>query len=506
MPIAYDPVLQSKLDKLWFTLPKDTPEGSKAERQSMLVREFQIAARGSHGARDATGGIQLDAARLTQVELKAYQAAQLPGSFIPTGVADPATIKAIDAWLDPTANLRCPVVFQAREAGSHRKPWDKVVRQGLLFHDEDVSTKLRIFVSDFTGRYPLDQNGKPKPIPVGTSTRWLADKAAARLTGTACTARQSYQAAFDPVSITGQPWSELDESQRATFRVLAAIASVEAEGVIDGINAYDHAVFSAGPYHYTAFPNKALGKAELGAFFSYASSRSPDDAKALFSSFGLGPTDRWDKALFDANQRVYRAGLGYIAGDGTYQSPTSLSERDWVRTWPSFCRIQNAFRTQPVIRNAIWPFARQRIIDLLKTRWASDAGPPGAHTLGDVFQSEASVALLLRWHVYTPGRVVSGGVSSVVPAGIVASAGLAKLDISKWTDEHEAKLIGAFAGSLKKHGKLRRYASQDLRNTLAAVVNWSHPQWADGATGPSLGRSRDFTPYSEGAPFPGGSN
>lgn len=220
---VYDDVLQGKLDKLWFRLPARTVAGLKAERQAMLLREFQIAALGSRGARDPTGGVTIDTARLVQADLAAFPNAALPAATVPTGLPDAATLKAIEAWLALTANLRAPVVFEARKHGPAATPWKEIAHQGFLFHDEDVPTQPRVFVSDFTGRYPLN-GGRPPQIAVGDSTRWFDRVLDDTTKGIECTARQSRKAPFSPKAVTGDDWDQLSDAKKSNFRVVAAIA------------------------------------------------------------------------------------------------------------------------------------------------------------------------------------------------------------------------------------------------------------------------------------------
>lgn len=70
-------------------------------------------------------------------------------------------------------------------------------------------------------------------------------------------------------------------------------------------------------------------------------------------------------------------------------------------------------------RTTMWDMARIRIADILSAEWpkidsqqleyvgtaANPAGPAGPRNarIGDVFTSERSVALLLRWHINAPG-------------------------------------------------------------------------------------------------------
>lgn len=495
MAVTYDKALQNKLDHLWFTLPSDTPQESLAERQAMLVREFQIGARCKFGAQvDAEGG-QIAANSLQQVELsKLGLNTTLPDGF-PHGVADEATITAIDAWRE--ARLRCPIIFQARMPEPNQPPWNNVVQQGFQFHDELQKTKPRVFACDFTGRYPM-VDGKATPVVVGSAVaRAISHKTTAR--GSVASSSHTLNADFKPDTLLGKAWGTLNPAEKSTFRLLAALCSVEAGGVFDGINAWDTSVLSAGPYHYTAFPAGDLGASELGAFIAYFAFRSPSVYARLINNYGIGATEAWRKSMFDKDDRVYRARLGFVDQSGHLVAPIGREQCNWLRTWPAFYRLQWALRTSSELQTAFWPFARQRIHDLLATEWGATT-PPYAKTIGDVFKSERSIALLLRWHVFKPHHVVNGGSAGVVPKQIVTIAELNEKSVKLWDDQDEQKLATAFA---KAHvSTLKGKSALALQTSLAAVAGWSRPQWTEGdKQEPSLSVARGFQLFEGDLPL-----
>ncbi|MER9255362.1 hypothetical protein NKI59_26875 [Mesorhizobium sp. M0598] len=500
--MAFDPALQAKLDALWFILPSSTPAGTKAARQKMLVREFQIAARERYGAQDSQASGPPDAARLQQVELQQVDpVAKLADDFIPHGDPEPLTLAAIDAWLAGTARLRSPVVFQARDPGSHTAPWQHVAQQAFCFHDELQTTKPRVFALDYTGRYPLNPNGQPPLVPVGTAVHRKARIRQQIVTVYGPASKPPHSLTpFDPEHVVGRAWSAMSQPERSTFRVTAALAQVEAGGIFDGLNAYDTSVFSAGPYHYTGFPADALGAAELGAFLAYFSSRSATQYDAIFTRMGVAARQTWSRALFNSGDGTYRAELGFVDPAGGMPAPTTLEARNWLRTWPSLYRIQAALRNSPGVQGAVWPFARQRINDVLTTPWGAGA-PPGATTLGDVFKSERTVGSLVRWHIFRPRHIVDGGQSGVVPGRLVSAAGLTSKAVGTWRDADEIKLAAAFA---KAHTtpNLAGRCAPSLATSLATLASWSAPAWSDGLAGPLLRLRRDFALFTDGIPFP----
>lgn len=491
--MAYDPALQIALDELWFRLPVSTPIAERERRQRWLVREFQIYARGQFAAEEQ-GAINgpINADNLRQKALSG--ATRLPAG-VPHGDADAATLAAIKAW--QAARLRCPVIFQARTRRRTDLPdhWNVLVDEGFIFHDQLQDAKPRVFARDYTDRWPLNPDGTTPAVPVGTAityaTRW----------GSAAKKSHSLGAEITPDRLAGANWATLLADQKATFRVVAALATVESECVFDGINSYDMACLSAGPFHYTAFPGMKpfVGDAELAAFLAYLRSENDSVFKEYFGQFGLRATAGWAAKMRSASDRVFRAELGFVDSAGQFPSITEPADRNWIRNWHSFYRIQYALRSSLEIRGLFWPYTRQRLADLLSTPW-SGAEPPGAAMIGDVFKSERSIALLARWHVYRPAHVVSDNKAAVVPIEVVRAAGLSKKKVSTWTSADEALLAAAFITTANGSQKMR--ASNDLRKTLTVLMAWRRTEWSDGVAGPTLRASRDFVLDQTKIPFP----
>ncbi|MER9375488.1 hypothetical protein [Mesorhizobium sp. M0491] len=497
--MAFEQGLQDQLDEIWYRLPAGTPGGQREERQRMLVREFQIAARGQYGAQDSQAGGAIDANRLRQVQIRQISAAAgLPATIYPSGDADAVTRAAILAWRQN--QLRAPVIFQAISPSDPADPWKTIVSQGFIFHDELTDKKPRVFAVDFTDRQDLNDKGKPWKVPVGTAvSRVVKHKKKAPATfiwGSQSTVAQSLTP-FDADHVVGQAWSALTPEKQSTFRVIKALAQVEA-AVFDGINAWDTSVLSAGPYHYTAFPAGDVGPSELGAFLAYFATRSAAEFRDLFLGFGLGPREAWSPKLFNKSDRTYRAEIGFVDAAGSLATP-SLDGRNWLRTWHSFYRVQYALRSSPGLQGSVWPFARQRIRDVLATPFGAGA-PPGAKTLKDVFKSERTVAMLMRWHVFRPAHITTGGHAGAAPARLVDAAGLAGKDVSTWTRKEEEKLASAFLNG-RTTSLAGKYA-EVLSKSLGVVNALRDPTAPKASKLPLLRLDRTFALHTDGIPFP----
>ena len=146
-----------------------------------------------------------------------------------------------------------------------------------------------------------------------------------------------------------------------------------------------------------------------------------------------------------------------------------------------------AGRTLEPWQRRMWDMARIRLRDVRSAPWPATAKVPAAGTrpatIGDVYSSERAAAFLLRWHVYRPAHIVSGGEAG---SELVKAFKLAKTpatDPTTWDDAEQAKLIQGLWDHSQAVG------TDDLKTTLTHVRDW--PRWA-GREGHALqARPRD---------------
>jgi hypothetical protein len=488
MPAIYDPVLQADLDAIWFRLPDAATraklgisDASLSFRQEWFIRAFQICAHEIYGAQDTSDGAKISAAALVQVKLK--DEAKLPPGSFPHGVADPPTRAAIQFW--KANKLRCPIIFQTRQKQGGKKKgaaWPQIVAEGFFFHDELRDKDSRVFVRDFTRDAAAD------PLVVGTALPW-GKHVSWGIAATAAHTLPKQAASLTPDRLIGKSWDTLSNEAKSTFRVVAAIAAVESGGVFDGLNAFDTSVLSAGPYHFRACPSGDIGLAELGAFLAYYRSISPDASRQFFERFAIGTTDDWGKTMKVTENATYLAEIGFVDADGKFPALDDETERDFLRTWHSFYRVQSAMRMSADLQKAFWPFVRQRIADVRAAPFASP--PPGGATLGDVFSDELCLALLIRWHVFLPGRVVRDGKAGPVPVKALSILGLDKKPLAQWTQGDRYDLADVLS-VLPSASGLSAQASAALISSLQNLGNWHRPEWSP----PTAGKDATLSPAS----------
>jgi hypothetical protein len=425
-----------------------------------------------------------------------------------SGVVDAWTRFVLDRWI--AERWRCPIVVEAWDivagapdhlrvaAGAGRGP----LADNLWLHTDVPVGAPRMFVRDLTPatwprpvRPPVSP-AHPELDPVGEWTRALgfdgplalperhtwhpegemlpeyllpAAGAAGPTLGDLVTVRDD----------AGRPAADRATAGRrlSTYKVVRAVAEVEAVGFFDGVNAWDNAFISLGPCHWTAGPIVApfpqptpptwgVRDGELWGYLSYLKAADPEAFAEAVGRFGVDVEDAWGadgRALF-LPERKYVSRPATPLDGLPVQIQQIVGEFDVFRSWHWFYRFVMAARTVDGFRRRMWHMARIRIRDLLATPWDAvgaaptvvnipDPAAPGGSRrarIGDVLTSEHTVAFLYRWHILSPGGMVTGGRAGNALRSILAAAGAGggapafNAAPNGWGDAHEAALAAAF--------------------------------------------------------------
>jgi len=288
-----------------------------------------------------------------------------------------------------------------------------------------------------------------------------------------------------PENLVGDNWNNLTESQQSTYRVIRSVSEIECYGFFDSLNAYDNALVSLGPCHWTlgilgTAPPYPVENGELCAFLAYLRHSDTTAFREAMEFFG-GTTEKpWNvngSRLFDSSQRKYTGWLSLQNRDSTYTpiQKESEDEANYFKTWHWFYRFVMAGRTIDGFKRRMWDMARIRLRDIMSTPFRQQAGFPQivnaqgqgrGVTIGDVYTSERAIALTLRWHIRSPASVASGGLvgnhlenafgHSQIPAG----------DPQVWTNNHENMLIEGILKEVKDIGK------KELIDNMNYLGNW----------------------------------
>lgn len=191
-----------------------------------------------------------------------------PGS----GAIDEQTRTCLMHWINE--GYRCPVVVTARTGSNYDSVYDGgdvadgADPENLWRHDDLLSEQCRMFAHDFTNQYLTfsDEDGggnENAASDLSLSEDQQEEPLELLQPGPGDTIVLGYCETDDGEG----PWTEVGnhtwESTEVTpslfglsgrnsmYNVIHAVAIIECSGHLDDLNAYDHAVLSAGLYHWT---------------------------------------------------------------------------------------------------------------------------------------------------------------------------------------------------------------------------------------------------------------
>ncbi|MGM3277966.1 peptidoglycan-binding domain-containing protein [Ralstonia sp. 24A2] len=496
--------LQRDLRELGFVLV-GTPDGSFGRGTEWAVREFQIYASMARVA-------QLNRSRLHQMTNDpqtgeaAHEVAALgtapntdpPESFYVasleqatntarytgpiSGLVNERTRQAIAHWIGN--GYRCPVVIEAWNIAHGQRTTTAANGVNIWRYNELPNSAPRMFYRDFSGYYPYPGTRDASQYQVlGTYSSYSTYGGPASLVPKHTwreEAEMTPESLIDAATTVATLQSNLTGATASTYRAVRAAAEQECMGAFDSVNAYDDALVSLGPCHWTMgiMPDGGYKNGELPGFLAYVLSKSRDDYLTAYGNFGLYPSDTWvgsnEGALWNAGQRKY---AGWIrshddnvdplqAPDNVAQLPLvdrDPAEANYYKNWHWFFRWVMAGRTIQTVRHSMWDMVRLRLRDVLGISVTVTSGSVTVNgTLGTIFTSEKAAAILLRWHIFRPAHVSGERVRNSIVAAIQANPTLSwSLAPAQWTNAHESALTA----------RLLTDAAQ-VNATQTALANW----------------------------------
>ncbi len=440
-------------------------DNSYARRARWAVREFQIYAKMTQIATEPAGSTGEYSQRLNAVaNPRIYDG--------PTnGFLNAMTRERIAFWFRPTSRFRCPVVVTARTGPTYQG----VAPNGdnLWLHDQVSDPAPRMHVRDLSGHYTLPPTdardatvGGNRHIVLGY---YLSD-------GQGGPNMEPGRHSWATMALTSEAMTGIAEATMATAPVNAALWStyltmlptVEAETSLrfDVINAWDaDATISVPFFHYN------LHAGELNALLAYVKAKAPLTFEAAIEFFDAKPDAVWPETEHFQGKRTANLQIVQTPGYRFTNVPRQQIAENQFKTWHWFYRFVMANRVFPDWKRVAFDFARWRMKDLRTQAMSgkpddNDAivphGAPGqAVTIGDVFTSELTIGMLLRWHVKRPSHIIldiedpdgSGRIDVAGPklwdalkkAQTPATNGGLNLDwgasLTNWTSDYEMALI-----------------------------------------------------------------
>jgi hypothetical protein len=338
-------------------------------------------------------------------------------------------------WLDK--GYKCPVILTAwTMAGANRSA---AFMENIWRPEQCTSPAPRMYVRDFSQNY----------LPDAASLTNYANNNAADWTvlGTYTTSpwgngplsnKNSHtwnNLKTTPDRVIGKSYSSLNNNEKSTYKVIAAVAASECGNFFDSINGWDSAIISLGLCHWTLYAGFELGG--FLSFYKYYTEKTKgfeNDFYNAFEKFGIRiPSNKtWNRTginLWDSDSKKYacechittETGEILLSHTKTGGVVDTNSPSNYFRNWHFFYRFMMTTRTFTSFQRAMYDMIRLRIRDIKNVPFVySDTGESISimdtitnqsriATIGEVFNSEKAFAMLLRIHINSPAIIFSSG-------------------------------------------------------------------------------------------------
>jgi peptidoglycan hydrolase-like protein with peptidoglycan-binding domain len=448
-----------------------------------------------------------------------------------SGVVNQRTRDAIEHWKNN--NYRCPVVIEAWRILNNQR--STLAADGVnIWHYNTVNSTPRIFFRDFTQYYTypgtrlnngyhvlgtfqsynhrikIPNTNPPQYItipmggPLSTPPNHTWTEAEALPETMTTTTLPALQTAFQ---------ADSNNATASTMRVVRAASEQECLAFIDSVNDYDACVTSIGLCHWTfALPptysdqTHYQPEGELAGFFAYFQHYDQAAYQQAFGNFGLYPSSLWTgrgvgNTLWNNTLRKYSGWMReHVDSIEPNQAATNLNqlhrvnnlivEANYYKNWHWFFRFVMAGRTILPLHRAMWNAIRIRIDDIRMFDINATAGTINVQgTIGQIYTSEKAIAILLRFHIFSPGNMkkaarnaITNAIQHPTPAEQNLNIDWA-LALNQWTDNHERAITRTLLALA--------IANNDTQNNTAT---WPHYNGREGrhyALTNQLGNIRD---------------
>jgi hypothetical protein len=163
---------------------------------------------------------------------------------------------------------------------------------------------------------------------------------------------------------------------------------------------------------------------ELGGFLSYLQHVDKVAFSKAIGNFGI-KAEEWDRGFGNgsslySSQRKFTGWFKYLANDSTWCNiPKTVEDVNYFKNWHWFFRFSFAGKTIEGFRRRMYDMTRIRIRDIAQCPWPTTVDTPWQNylsvTIGDVFNSEQTIALLTRMHVFAPSWVIGTNITRNIP-------------------------------------------------------------------------------------------
>jgi hypothetical protein len=505
--------LQNDLQTLGFSIVGE-PDGKFGPSCEWAVREFQIYASMSQVARvrpEKTGQLLLNSNGLpitiennnvyydsaanivnkVSQTLEAHSDSENKSYYVDSlepvtnghlyegpisGVLNSETRNALEFWLEN--NYRCPVIIEAWTWDKRLNKRTNLINNNLWRHDDIKDSSPRVFFRDFSNYYEYP------PTRLTDQYHVLGYYATQAFGGPNASPGHSWspEASISIENILGHNFdvNQITSPALSTYRVIRVVAEAECYGRFDVLNAWDNALMSAGPCHWTLgiYSGESYKNGEFSAFIAFLKSSEYTAYKKAFGNFGLSATNSWgDEEIYSSNTLTYTSWIkltneSYNTSENEHNEnefdvlPRSKAGAHYLKSWHWFYRVSMAGRTIENYRNCMWKMAKIRLKAILEKEVSFHINSNVLrHTIRQIYTSEKAIAILLRWHVYRPAHIVSSNnnrLISIIEETIRDARNINwSLPINEWGDTHENELTRRLLLSL-----------QSINNTISTSINF----------------------------------
>ncbi len=485
------------------------------------VREFQVMARLSRVAHELAepSGEKNYLRRLESVAVPASDRYPLPQSGatdrFASGIVNSTTRRLIALW--KANRWRCPWVIaewavpekpprpkksvkeKPKPVPVPKSPDDWVVgdrtlkRHDLCVAGRGAKVVGEVFLHDFSQRYIkiADPSVPEMRFYLGMERGSGGLRGPCGFPGLPDTQKQLIK--ISPQLLTGGPITAPESSKASTYRVVAAVASVEVSDGFQFVNAWDLAVLSAGLFHFTLMSvgnvkeasKLKFGKGELLGLLSWMEKHVPQEFADFIGSFGLWSESTWGsdgKALLNGRNGIWEGYLCRETASGVRDQPVKQHEQAVVlQSWQWLARFNMLPFVSPGYSQANWALARLRLRFIHGLSIGGDF--PKTWRIGDVFTSERSIAKLLRVHVHGSGRLSVLPDPKQAPISAkwirdVLTKELTKAEIAAgpgtWGDAVQRKLESRLDLAFSQYTAPKKSGAKTVEGDFIRLERWAH--------------------------------
>lgn len=479
------------------------------------VREFQVMARQPTVAQERAEPVGADnyLRRLAPVQVPLNDRYPLSSSGAAdryaSGVVNATTRRLVALW--KSKHWRCPWVIAEWVVPEAPKKPKKTLKPGaptpapagsytvgrrrLSRHDLTVTGRTpriqgEVFLHDFSGRYvELQDPSKPDPQFYLGKERTYGGVRRGPTGWPGLPDTQEKLIKVTPTLLTGKDLEDADSAEASTFRVVAAVASIEVSHGFQYVNGYDLACLSGGLYHFALVtPDfkqlKRVHPGELGGVAALLEDADAEQFNTYLGEFGLRPETIWGAdggTLLNPVNGIWTSFWCRETADAARgQRIDERNESDVLQSWQWLARFAMLPWVAPAYAACNWDLARMR----LQRIGAMPIGGtfPAAWTIGSVFSSERLAAKLLRVHVHTSSRLAGRPAVDKPPvskAWIRAllektlTAAEIKAGPAKWNQDVLTRLELAMDKAFKKYADRKDNRDRTVKGDFPRIGDWA---------------------------------